>query len=197
MSDTLEDVVDIALRVAEALEKVGARYFVGGSLASSIDGEPRATNDIDFVIDMAIGKVREFIERLGADFEVDGDMLRDAILHGRSANVFYLPLVLKIDFFGHPHGPYDESEFSRSRPVAVRAGRTLIVKAPEDTVLRKMLWFREGGEASDRQWRDILGVLRAQQGSLDLAYLRNWAIRLALTDLLDRAMAESELRGAV
>ena len=87
MSDRLEDVVDIALRVAEALEKVGASYFLGGSLASSIDGEPRATNDIDFVIDMAVGKVRELSELLGADFEVDGDMLRDAILHGRSANV--------------------------------------------------------------------------------------------------------------
>ena len=67
--------------------------------------------------------------------------------------------------------------------------RTLMVKAPEDTILRKMLWFREGGEVSDRQWCDILGVLRAQQGSLDLTYLRDWAVRLALTDLLDRASA--------
>jgi hypothetical protein len=65
-----------------------------------------------------------------------------------------------------------------------------MVKAPEDTILRKMLWFREGGEVSDRQWRDILGVLRAQQGSLDLPYLRDWAVRLALTDLLGRATAE-------
>jgi hypothetical protein len=54
------------------------------------------------------------------------------------------------------------------------------------------VWFREGGEVSDRQWRDILGVLRAQQGSLNLAYLRDWAVRLALTDLLDRATAEVE-----
>ena len=105
MSDQPEDVVDIALRVADALEKVGASYFVGGSLASSIDGEPRATNDIDFVIDMAVGKVRELGELLGADFEVDGDMLREAILHGRSANVFYLPLVLKIVFSGTPTAP--------------------------------------------------------------------------------------------
>jgi hypothetical protein len=117
-----------------------------------------STNDIDFVIDMAVRKVRELSELLGADFEVDGDVLRDAILRGRSANVFYLPLVLKIDFFGYPHGPYDESEFSRRRPVVVPAGRTLMVKAPEDTILRKMLWFREGGEVSDRQWRDILGM---------------------------------------
>ena len=66
-----------------------------------------------------------------------------------------------------------------------------MVKSPEDTILRKMLWFREGGEVSDRQWRDILGVLRAQHGSLDLAYLREWAVRLALTDLLGRATAEA------
>ena len=65
-----------------------------------------------------------------------------------------------------------------------------MVKAPEDTILRKMLWFREGGAVSDRQWRDILGVLRAQQGRLDVAYLRGWAVRLALTDLLDRPSAE-------
>jgi hypothetical protein len=65
-----------------------------------------------------------------------------------------------------------------------------MVKAPEDTILRKMLWFREGGEVSERQWRDILGVLRAQQGSLDLRYLHDWAVRLALTDLLERAKAE-------
>jgi hypothetical protein len=192
MSDRLEDIVDVALRVAEALEKVGASYFVGGSLASSIDGEPRATNDIDFVIHMAAGKVRELIALLGSDFEIDGDMLRDAILNGRSANIFYLPLVLKIDFFGHPHGPYDESEFSRRRPVVVRAGRTLMVKAPEDTILRKMLWFRAGGEVSDRQWRDVLGVLRAQRDNLDRDYLRDWAVRLTLVDLLARATAQVE-----
>jgi hypothetical protein len=67
-----------------------------------------------------------------------------------------------------------------------------MVKAPEDTILRKLLWFREGGEVSDRQWRDILGVLRAQRDNLDLAYLRDWAVYLTLTDLLDRANAEVE-----
>jgi hypothetical protein len=190
MSDRPEDVIDVALRVAAALESVGARYFLGGSLASSLDGQPRATNDIDFVIDIPIGKVGALAAALGADFEVDGDTLRDAVLHGRCANVFYLPQILKIDFFGHGHGPYDESEFSRSRAVTVRADRTLIVKAPEDTVLRKMLWYREGGEVSDRQWHDILGVLRTQGSRLDIDYVRTWAARLSVVDLLDRATAE-------
>jgi hypothetical protein len=186
-----DDAIDVALRVARALETAGARYFVGGSLASSIDGEPRATNDIDFVIDIRVGKINEFVRLLGAEFEVDSDMLRDAVLHGTSANAFYLPLVLKIDFFGRAHGPFDEAEFARCRPVVVRDGQSLIIKSPEDTVLRKLLWFREGGEVSDRQWRDILGVLRGQKGNLDVAYLQDWANRLQLSALLERAIRGS------
>jgi hypothetical protein len=186
------DALDVALRVATALEQVGAGYFVGGSFASSLDGEPRATNDIDFVIDLKLGKIADFVAALGPDFEVDVDMLRDAVPHGRSANAFYLPLVLKIDFFGHPHGPYDDSEFNRRRPVVVRDGRSIFVKAPEDTVLRKLLWFRAGGEVSDRQWRDILGVLRTRQDTLDTAYLQDWARRLGVRELLARAVSEAQ-----
>lgn len=190
MSDRPEDVIDVALRVAKALESVGARYFVGGSLASSLDGQPRATNDIDFVIDIPIGKLGAFASALGPDFEIDDEMLRDAVLHGRSANIFYLPQVLKIDLFGHAHGPYDESEFSRSRSVTVRDGSQLVVKAPEDTILRKLVWFRDGGQVSDRQWSDILGVLRAQGSALDAAYIRRWATFLSVADLLGRATEE-------
>jgi hypothetical protein len=189
MTERAEDVIDVALRVAEALESVGAVYFVGGSLASSLHGEPRATNDIDFVIDIPLGKLAALTDALGPDFEIDGDMLRDAVMHGRSANVFYLPLAMKIDFFGHPHGPYDEAEFGNRRAVPLREGRSLVVKSAEDTILRKLLWFREGGEVSDRQWRDVLGVLRAQQDNLDAAYLKQWARRLRVDDLLERAKA--------
>jgi hypothetical protein len=186
----LGDAVEVALRVAEALESVGAAYFVGGSLASSLDGEPRATNDIDFVIDLKVGRIADFVVALGTDFEADVDMIRDAVLHGRSANVFYLPLVLKIDFFGHAYGPYDKSEFNRRRAVMIRDGRTLFIKAPEDTILRKLLWFRAGGEVSERQWRDVIGVLRTQGENLDFVYLHDWAKRQGIASLLDRALAE-------
>jgi hypothetical protein len=188
----VDDAVEVALWVAEALDKVGAGYFVGGSFASSLDGEPRATNNIDFVIDLKVGKIADFVAALGTDYEVDVDMLRDAVLHDRSANVFYLPLVLKIDFFGHPHGAYDDSEFSRRRAVTVRDGRTIFVKAPEDTILRKLVWFRDGGGVSDRQWRDVLGVLRTQEDRLDSAYLRDWAKRLGVMDLFARAVSEAK-----
>ena len=76
--------LDIAIRVAAAIESNGGNYFVGGSLASSLQGEPRATNDIDLVIELPLGKVRNFRSSLGADFELDEDRLRDALLHDSS-----------------------------------------------------------------------------------------------------------------
>jgi hypothetical protein len=86
------------LKVAAALSAVGADYFLGGSLASSLQGEPRATNDIDFVIALPVGKINALRDALGEDFEVDTDMLRDAVLRARCANAFYLPVVTKVDF---------------------------------------------------------------------------------------------------
>lgn len=186
------DAIDVARQVAAAIEAAGGAYFVGGSLASSLQGEPRATNDIDIVLELPLGRITELVRALGPDFEVDTDMLRDALLHGRSCNVFYLPSVMKVDLFAVGPDPYDEAEFARRRAVPVRSsGETLILKSPEDTVLRKLLWYRAGGEVSDRQWRDVVEVLRVNQGALDTAYLSAWSQRLGLGELLQRATASS------
>jgi hypothetical protein len=194
--DTAEavDPIGVALRVARAIELSGGNYFVGGSIASSFQGEPRATNDVDFVLDLPIGRIDQLVAALGSEFEVDTDMLRDALLHGRSCNIFYLPVVMKVDIFGVGHDPYDAVEFSRRRPVAVRGEEMLVLKSPEDTVLRKLLWYRAGNCVSDTQWRDIVAVLRVSGADLDDAYLSTWAGRLKLSELLDRAKAEA--RGA-
>jgi hypothetical protein len=183
-----DDAIDIALKVAAALSSVGAEYFLGGSLASSLHGEPRATNDIDFVIALPLGRIDALKSALGPDFELDTDMLRDAIRRAGSANAFYLPVVTKVDFFGRGYEPFDESEFSRRRATVVRAnGDSLIVKTPEDTVLRKLLWYREGGGVSEKQWRDITSVLRVSGTRMDGHYLDIWAARLDLIELMNRA----------
>ncbi|HKO51386.1 MAG TPA: hypothetical protein VJV79_26940 [Polyangiaceae bacterium] len=115
-------------------------------------------------------------------------MLRDAVLQARSANAFYLPQVTKIDFFGRGYEPFDESEFSRRRPVVVSAsGASIVVKSAEDTVLRKLLWFREGGGVSEKQWRDVVSVLRISGDAMDDAYLTSWASRLEIDELLQAA----------
>ncbi len=180
--------LDVALRVAAALESVGCEYFVGGSVASSLHGEPRATNDIDIVVALAPYRVQAFAETLGSDFEVDQDMLRDAMAHGGCANIFYLPMVTKVDLFALGSSPYDEVEFNRRQRITVRAsGEILFVKSPEDTILRKLLWYRDGGGASSKQWRDVVEVLRISAGQLDESYLTNWSERLRIGDLLKKA----------
>ena len=97
-------------------------------------------------------------------------------------------MVTKIDIFALGPTPYDEVEFSRRRKVMVRAsGEELFVKAPEDTILRKLLWYREGGEISEKQWRDVVSVLRISGSAMDHNYLRTWAERLKIANLLERA----------
>jgi hypothetical protein len=181
------DALDIALLVARALDVVGTPYFLGGSLASSLQGEPRATNDIDFVVDLPLGKVDDLAAALGEDFAVDRDSIRDAIRLRACANVFYLPLVTKIDLFILNTGPFDASEFKRRRPIRVRGDELIVMKSPEDSILRKLLWFVEGGEQSEKQWRDVVEVLRVSGPIVDGPYLDEWASRLGLVALLERA----------
>jgi hypothetical protein len=185
------DVVDVTLLVTQALERSGVAYFLGGSLASSFQGEPRATNDVDLVVDLEPARVRAFVAALGPDFDVDEEALRRAAVERTSWNIIYAPAVTKIDLFVLRDTPFDLAEFSRRRRVDVRAGESLYIKSPEDSVLRKLLWYRAGGEVSDRQWRDVVQVLRQSRSVLDAAYLDEWGGRLALTDLLARARADA------
>lgn len=186
------DAIDVALRVARAIEAVGGAYFVGGSVASSLQGEPRATNALDLVFEIPLGRIEAFVRELGPDFEVDVDMLRDALLHARSCNIFFLPTVMKVDLFAVGRAPYDEVEFSRREIVRVRdTGETLVVKTAEDTVLRKLWWYREGGHVSERQWRDVLEVLRVSGDAMDFAFMEAWAKRLGLDALFARSRSES------
>lgn len=191
-SDDSSDVLDVALEVAAALGAVGAEYFVGGSVASSLQGEPRATNDIDFVVSLPPAKVAAFAQALGPSYEVDQDMLREALRRQSCANLFYLPRVTKVDVFGLGDSPFDEAEFARRQRVRVRpTGEELFVKSPEDTVLRKLLWYRDGGATSDKQWRDVVEVLRVSGPQMDGRYLDVWASRLGIESLLARARSDA------
>lgn len=182
------DVLSVAFQCAEAMERAQIPYFLGGSLASSLQGEPRSTNDIDFVVDLRASQLQPFIDALGPDFDVDEEALREAISRRGSWNIFHLPSLTKVDLFLLRQGPFDASEFSRRRRVVLTPeGRGLYIKSPEDSVLRKLLWFRDGGESSTAQWRDIVQVLRVSGPKLDASYLREWAERLGVEELLARA----------
>lgn len=189
--------VAVTLLVIEALEALGVPYLIGGSLASAVHGVVRATLDVDLVADLRPEHVARFVQSLGIAFYADLDAIHDAIRRRRSFNLIHLETMFKVDVFIPKQRPFDQVQLTRrtQQLVATDPERTAYVASAEDIVLVKLEWYQMGGQVSERQWRDVLGVLKVQAGGLDLAYLRRWAIELGVADLLERAMAEAEQPG--
>lgn len=186
----LAEPLDVIAKLVAALDRMGIDYLVGGSFASSIYGIPRATQDVDLVVDMKVSDAQSFAELLAGDFYVDVDMIKDAIRYGRAFNVIHLKSMFKADFFTKQEGAWTSEELARARTeelIGPQGPFNVRFASPEDTLLHKLVWFQMGGESSDRQWTDILGVLGVQGDGLDGAYLDHWAAVLDVAELLARA----------
>jgi hypothetical protein len=179
------------MQVLDALADLGVAYHLGGSYASSVHGVPRQTRDADVVVDLDESTVRRLGERLRRDFYLDDERLVEAVTQGSSANLIHLATGFKVDLFVKGPHPFDHLELSRSVVAQLPGaeGRAVRVKSAEDTVLRKLWWFQQG--ASERQWTDVLGILKVQRGRLDLEHLERWARELGVGELLQRALAEA------
>jgi hypothetical protein len=186
------DPIAVAVSVARALDALGVAHTIGGSIASSFAGEPRSTVDIDVIAALRESDIPTLVSALSADFYVNEEALRRAVRERGSANLIHQTTQLKIDIFVAGGTPLDEQQLRRRQEVDVGAGRTLYVHPPEDILLQKLRWFRKGGETSDRQWRDILGIIRVQGRHLDREYLASNAPVLAVDDLLARALDDAD-----
>jgi hypothetical protein len=185
--------IAVTLRVTNALECLGIRYAIGGSLASAVHGVVRATMDADLVADLRMEHVEPLVRNLGDAFYADAEVMRDAVRREASFNLVHLETMFKVDVFVAKSRPFDRSQLSRRELHILeeesKAGAYVVTA--EDIILSKLEWYRMGNCASDRQWRDVLGVLRIQGDRLDLDYLRRMAATLDLTDLLSRARREA------
>lgn len=186
----MTDVLRLALQVAVALEVCGCRYVVGGSLASSLSGEPRSTLDVDFAVELTEMQVRPLAVALGGDFYFDTDAATRAVLSFGSFNVIHEATGVKADLF-LSHTVLDRSQMERRLRVRIseEAQAFLYVCTPEDILLQKLRWYRQGGETSDRQWRDVVGIVHAQGSALDQGYMRRMAAEAGVANLLARALA--------
>ena len=187
----------VTLLVIDVLERLGVPYLIGGSLASAVHGVARATLDADVVADLRPEHAAPLAQALAEAFYVDVEAVRDAVRRRSSFNVIHLETMFKVDVFVSRRRPFDRAQFERrqAQVVATDPERKAYVASAEDTVLAKLECYRHGGEQSERQWRDVVGVLTAQAGCLDVAYLGQWAARLGVADLLTRAMLESGTEG--
>ena len=188
----LPEPIAVTLQVIDALEQVGATYVIGGSLASTIHGVVRTTLDTDIVAELSLQQAQPFADLLAGAFYLDIDTIRHAIRQRSSFNLIHLATMFKVDIFISKGRPFDRQQLDRrQRWIADSdSGRAIYVTTAEDTVLTKLAWYRLGDEMSDRQWRDVLGVLAVQGDRLDLAYMRQWAEALDVSDLLQRALGE-------
>ncbi|MEW6738050.1 MAG: hypothetical protein AB1489_42630 [Acidobacteriota bacterium] len=189
------DILTAVIPVAEILDKIGIAYHIGGSFASSAYGVPRATADVDLMVDIRIEQVDLFVKALEAAYYINEKSVRDAIIRKSSFNIIHFDTMLKIDIFIPQDSVYDKQVMQRVLSIKLGyAGKEHIfyLKSPEDVVLTKLEWYRSGGEVSERQWSDVIGVLRVQIKTIDFDYLRRWAIQLKLVDLLEKAITESE-----
>ena len=182
--------IDAALEVVAAFEDLGIRYHLGGSYASSVHGVPRQTHDVDIVAELETRHATLLALKLQDRFYLDVEMIRSRLLTGKSFNLLHLESAFKVDVFPLKDGAFDREEFRRSELRALADGteRAVFVKSAEDILLRKLEWYRLGREVSDRQWNDILGLVKAQGALLDSPYLRRWAAELGIEDLLARAL---------
>jgi hypothetical protein len=187
--------IGVALLVIEQLDRLGIRYVIGGSMASSAYGTFRATNDADLLADLEERHAAPLADALSSSFYVDAAAIRDAVHFQESFNVIHLETMLKVDVFIPRKRIFDQSQLARGLTQIVTSNpeRRAVLASPEDTVLAKLEWYRLGGETSDRQWSDIVGVLQVQQALVDLPYLRQWARTLGVLDLLERALSVSGL----
>ena len=180
---------------AALLDRCGIPYMVTGSYASSVHGEPRMTLDADIVIDPpnrgSFARLLSALER--DDCYVPRDTALAALRDRRMFNVIDYETSFKLDFILAKDTPFDRERFARRQPAELAGGR-MWVTSPEDIVLGKILWARQGG-GSERQHRDAAGVVAKQGDALDRAYLHRWADELGVRAELDGVLAAADAIG--
>lgn len=190
--EALTEPLAVTLLVVQVLDDLKTPYFIGGSLASAVHGVVRTTMDVDLVVALQPEHVAPLVARLGEAFYADESMIRDAVSHHGSFNLIHLESMFKIDVFVHKERPFERAQFERRvlQLLSKDPPRAAYVTTAEDIILAKLEWYRQGGEISERQWRDVLNVIKVQGQALDLDYLQCWAAQLNVNDLLARVLQE-------
>ena len=190
----MSEPVAVTLQVTRVLEQLGVAYVIGGSMASTAYGRIRSTMDVDIVADLQSTHVGRLVQALGDDFYLDARSAHDAIERRASFNLIHLETMFKVDVFIPQDRPFDRQQLARGerQTIGAEPEHAAYVASAEDVILAKLEWYRLGGETSERQWRDVLGILEVSGERLDGDYLQKWAAALDVADLLEKALSEAK-----
>jgi len=176
------------------LDELKITYAIGGSVASSVYGQIRFTQDADISVAAFGGQIAEFCQAVESAFYVSQQAVQQAHHNASSFNVIYLDTAFKIDIFIVSDDPFKRQILLRREKVALEdsSDKMYDLVSPEDIILLKLQWYTDGGAVSQKQWNDILGVLENRQDKLDMDYLWGWASKLSVLELLNKAIQEAK-----
>ena len=182
--------LEVLAGFVETLESLGIVYAIGGSMASSIYGHVRFTQDADVTIEPFEEKTDEFYESLKGDYYISREAMLEALRTKGSFNIIHIESAFKIDIFICKTEPFYRQVIARRKMMKLDESvqKEFYVVSVEDIILLKLIWYREGGFSSEQQFKDVLGVVQVQEEKMDFDYLRAWSERLGVTDLLSKLL---------
>lgn len=183
--------LDLLRLVITRIERLGLAYFVTGSMVTVYFGEPRFTNDIDIVLTLPAERAGDLCRAFPMpDFYVSEDAVRQAIEHRTQFNMIHPVSGLKVDVMIPEDTAFNRSRFARARRVQPEAGYDASFSSPEDVILKKMEYYRDGG--SEKHLRDITGMLRIQGTVMDRSYIDEWSLKLKLEAVWEAVQARTD-----
>jgi hypothetical protein len=191
---SLSDPLSVVNILTNIFEKLSVEYLIGGSLASSLYGIPRATQDVDVVADIRVTQVNALIENLRASFFVDEDMIQKAVKTRETFNIIDREYLFKIDIFMCGVDEFSNKEMERRVLFQVpdSISQKIYLCSPEDIIAHKLYWYKLGNLVSERQWLDAANVLKVQNEKLDFRYLKEICTSRGVIDLLEKALKETK-----
>jgi hypothetical protein len=189
------EIIQALTPLVEVLGRFGIAYYIGGSVASSVHGRRRYTQDVDVVAALQLKHVQTLVAMLQQEYYIDADMIRGAIQNRSSFNLLHHDTGVKVDVFVQKTGPFAQQELRRAREDILEVGsRPFFFASPEDMILAKLDWWKFGGGVSNRQWNDILEIIKEKHAALDISYLRQSAPMLGVVDVLEKAFNDAGLQ---
>ncbi len=187
---TNDPLIDVLTVVCGHLDEIGVLYAITGSIASSIHGQPYASQDVDICLRMNSDVGTKLAQKVAPRFYASTEAIMEAVRNRGIANLVDTASALKVDLSCLPDSPFFDQVLSRRSKVEFEPGGPAFwLVSAEDVVLMKLLWRRES--RSSKQWDNALSVVQVQGARLDWPYLRKWATALGVNDDLQQLQEEA------